>query len=62
MALNLRTNPYSSHKAAKNLARASYKSGEALNRHILTAHGGQFEMGCPACLELKRKTEKAREK
>lgn len=32
-----------------------YKTGKALTSHIMTAHNGEIDDSCPACIEIQRK-------
>ncbi len=34
-----------------------YRSGKALKSHVNSAHGGEFILTCPACIEIKKRQE-----
>lgn len=41
----------------KNKREQDYRSGHALQAHKISAHKGQFDPECPACLELYKKVD-----
>ena len=50
---------FQAHTAMRNRQRVVYRSGAALRNHVYSAHRGEFTITCPACRELKSKTEEA---
>jgi hypothetical protein len=54
------TNPYGEHKLMRMDQARGYRSGNALHRHIMSAHDGVVSESCPACKEIQRKTEQAK--
>lgn len=54
-------NPHSDAGLKRLQCDTALQSGDALSGHMKNAHGGNFDITCPACREIKAKQDALRE-